>query len=71
MVSRPLLYRSLNQEQDIELEAHYIDWTNPTIVDEWRESVVTRLISDLLGYKVDAVFLVRFGSGTQWHQGCR
>jgi len=39
MVSRPLLYRSLNQEQDIELEAHYIDWTNPTIVDEWRESV--------------------------------
>lgn len=35
------------------------------------ESMVTRLISDLLGYKVDAVFLVRFGSGTQWHQGSR
>ena len=35
------------------------------------ESMVTRLISDLLGYKVDAVFLVRFGSGTQWNQGFR
>ena len=28
MVSRPLLYRRWNQEQDIELEAHYIDWTS-------------------------------------------
>ena len=159
MVSRPLLYRRWNQEQDIELEAHYIDWTslvaqmvkrlstmretqvwslgredplekemaihsstvawkipwteelgrlqsmgsqrvghdwatsltNPTIVGEWWESVsiitysgftlikmtqssesmVTRLISDLLGCKVDAVFLVRFGLGTQWNQHSR
>ena len=33
--------------------------------------MVPRLISDLLGYKVDVVFLVRFGSGTQWNQGSR
>lgn len=29
------LYGSWNQEQEIELEAHNIDWTNPTVIGEW------------------------------------